>query len=314
MFLRISGEGNPRFDARDIARRPGGGLGAELGEPPDYYDTTSPRQQFAHWDALFMRWLYGQGYNFEVYSDLDLHVGAPALDLSRYKLMVSVGHHEYWSYQMRSHLNSFLLNGGNYACFSGNTCYRPINFGAYRTSGFMNSVQKLGNYWSDPNYNEAALIGLSYGYGGGWWGNWSGGRGWTDLQRTNYGYQVQQSSHWAFQGTGLINGATFGNGANDFLVGYEADGTPPSGGAFNVLAESPRLSGFIAGNEGGGATNLTASFGTFGSDSGGPVKSGLVFNAGTTDWARVLTSPNAASATVLTTITKNVLNTLSRRS
>lgn len=155
------------------------------------------------------------------------------------------------------------------------------------------------------------MIGLSYGWGGGKWGNWNGSS-WDQLQRANYGYAVQRSGHWIFNGTGLTDGQTFGNGANDFLVGYEADGVPPLGSTFTVLAQSPRLEGFIPGNEGGGPEVLTASLGLFGQDSSGPVKSGLVFNAGTTDWARVLTDPRAASRPTVDRITRNVIDTLSR--
>ena len=39
-----------------------------------------------------------------------------------YKLVLSVGHDEYWSAPMRDHLEAFIGKGGNVAFFSGNTC------------------------------------------------------------------------------------------------------------------------------------------------------------------------------------------------
>ena len=39
-----------------------------------------------------------------------------------YKLVLSVGHDEYWSAPMRDHLEKFIADGGNVAFFSGNTC------------------------------------------------------------------------------------------------------------------------------------------------------------------------------------------------
>jgi hypothetical protein len=101
-------------------RRPGGGLGAQMGEPDDFYDTASPRQQFTHWDAKFIRWLIAQDFAVDFYTDLDLHSGV-SLNLANYQCMLSVGHHEYWSQNMRDHVSRFVGNGGNVAVFSGNT-------------------------------------------------------------------------------------------------------------------------------------------------------------------------------------------------
>jgi len=288
-------------------RRPGGGLGAFLGEPPDPYDPVSPRQQFAHWDAKFVRWLATKDISCDFYTDIDLHAGQGQLTLSLYQLMLSVGHHEYWSQAMRDALQTFLTAGGNYACFSGNTCYRPINFGAYRTSGFMTSVNRLADHW--PDYDEWQLIQLGYNWGGGRWGDAGANFGqWTNTTRNNYGYQVQpgKSDHWIFAGTGLSDNAYFGNGNKDYLVGYECDGKPPSG-KLNVLARSPQLAGFQDGR-----TNQ-ASFGIINDVSGARYQHNVVFNAGTTDWARVLMDPQAASQSVLDHITYNVVTKLSDR-
>lgn len=281
-------------------RRPGGGLGAQLGEPTDPYDPDSPRQQFTHWDAKFIRWLIAQDIAVDFYTDLDLHVGS-ALDLENYKCMLSVGHHEYWSQEMRDHVDRFVQQGGNVAVFSGNTCYRPIDFGSSRTPGFRKEINKLGEHWTNPDFNETELLGLSYGYGGGKWGDWDGEH-WINTGRDPTGYSVQQADHWVFTGTGLTDGETFGD--TDRLVGYEADGVPGGANGFNLLAKSPVLTGWDVG--GAGALGI---YGTETAD-----RTSLIFRCGTTDWARVLGDSTAASNAVVSRITRNVLRAFTGQS
>ncbi|MET0307748.1 MAG: N,N-dimethylformamidase beta subunit family domain-containing protein [Sphingomonas sp.] len=272
--------------------RPGGGLGAQLGEPADPYDPDSPRQQFTHWDAKFVRWLIAQGIACDFYTDLDLHDGT--LDLSAYRCMLSVGHHEYWSAAMRDAVARFLRGGGNLAVFSGNTCFRPIDFGD-RTPEAMKVVRKLADHW--PDYDESDLLGLSYGFGGGHWGDWEPRAGWINTGRDPIGFTVRDASHWAFAGCGLADGDTFGD--EDHLVGYEVDGVPSPSNGFHVLADTRRLTGWEM--EGVGA------MGIFGDERNAGPKAGLVFNGGTTDWARVLIDEAASSRAVVSRITTNVL-------
>src|SRR5262245_48979997 len=76
--------------------------------------------QFASWERPFVQWAEKAGYKFDyaVNSDLEFH---PEL-LKHYKLVLSVGHDEYWSAPMRDHLEKFIEVGGNVAFFSGNVC------------------------------------------------------------------------------------------------------------------------------------------------------------------------------------------------
>jgi hypothetical protein len=275
-------------------RRPGGGLGALLGEPIDPYDPRSPRQQFSHWDAKFIRWLRAENMACDFYTDLDLHC-ATDLDLANYKCMLSVGHHEYWSQEMRDHVARFIAGGGNLAVFSGNTCFRPVDFGV-QGQGDPKEMNRLSESW--PDFNESDLLGLSYGYGGGKFGIWRRLRGgWIQRKRGPTGFKVEQERHWVFAGTGLKNGQTFG--AEDRLAGYEVDGVPPISNGFNTLARTPQLVGWDIGGVG--------ALGVFQPESSGNAKQGLVFNCGTTDWARVLIDPDARSHAVVAQITRNVL-------
>src|SRR5438067_765697 len=76
--------------------------------------------QFNQWELPFVQWAEKAGYriDYAVNSDLEFH---PEL-LKHYRLVLSVGHDEYWSAPMRDHLEQFIAAGGNVAFLSGNVC------------------------------------------------------------------------------------------------------------------------------------------------------------------------------------------------
>ena len=78
------------------------------------------KSQFGNWEAPFVQWAESNGYalDYAVNSDLEFH---PEI-LQHYKLVLSIGHDEYWSSPMRDHLEKFISDGGNVAFLSGNTC------------------------------------------------------------------------------------------------------------------------------------------------------------------------------------------------
>ena len=83
--------------------------------------TGRSRSQFAQLgSSRSSQWAEANGYALDycVNSDLEFH---PEL-LKHYKLVLSVGHDEYWSAPMRDNLEKFIGDGGNVAFFSGNTC------------------------------------------------------------------------------------------------------------------------------------------------------------------------------------------------
>src|SRR5262249_51011948 len=195
--------------AKVILRRTGGGTG---GTPfgvdvPDAYDCSSPRQTFAHWDVSFISWLESNGYSADYCTDLDIHEN-PQNFLANYGLLLSVGHDEYWSADMRTNVDAFIQNGGNVAFFSGNTCWWRIHLED------NNTAFGRDDNWPDDN-RETRLTGASYRHAGGWWG----GR-----RDPVVGYTVQHASHWVFAGTGLQDGKSFGDGNEAALLGYECDG------------------------------------------------------------------------------------------
>lgn len=203
-----------RPGARLSLQRPGGGIGGITFGAPDHYDPGSPRQTFAHWDAPFIRWLAAEGHEVEFCTDLDVH-REPDL-LPRHRLMVSVGHDEYWSEAMRDQVEDFVAAGGRAAFFAANLCWWRIHL----ADGDRAMVPRgaFDHWWpaTGAGRPEDGLAGVSYRHGGGWW----------DGPCEAHGYIVQQPGHWVFEGTGLTLGARFGEASTPPLAGYECDGAP----------------------------------------------------------------------------------------
>ncbi len=301
------GEGAPGFTV--TTRRPGGGTGGVVmyGDSPDYYDPRSRRQTFTHWEAPFVAWLEANGYRVDYATDWDLQVD-PEL-LTPYALMLSVGHDEYWSEEMRARIEAFIGGGGNVAFFSGNICGFRIHFTDGDTAFTCAKVRPSGkdrgtwevDHWSDV-HPENGVTGTSIRQAGGWW----------DGRRDTVGYTVQHAAHWVYEGTGLKDGDVFGADPAFPLVGYEADGatfTRKRGLAVVTGDQGTPLNFFILGiaelGEGWvrSSRHAAATMGLYTSDRGG-----IVFNGATTDWP-CLVERNAE----VDRITRNVLDRLRLR-
>jgi hypothetical protein len=302
--------------ARLSLLRPGGGIGGETWGALDCYDLSSPRQTFAHWDARFIRWLLHNGYEPEFCTDLDIHAD-PDL-CNRYRLILSVGHDEYWSETIRDRTEEFVSKGGNVAFFGANLCWWRIHIidgGAAMICHQGGPRGALDHWWPSTGVGrpEDSLTGVSYRNGGGWW----------DGPRNTSGYIVQDTEHWVFAGTGLHRGEAFGDKTSPPLVGYECDGAPlddfdkatglavlssnagsigtPDG--FRVLAAS-----VLDGNwqELPPREAYPAREGIHAATMGIFSRNGTVFTAGTTDWAQVLENEHVHI------ITRNVIDRLLR--
>jgi hypothetical protein len=87
---------------------------------------TTSDATFFSWEHQFVRWLELNGFEIEYATNVDLHAERDLLD--NYGLLLSVGHDEYWSKEMRDHVEAFIGNGGNVAFFSGNVCWWQVRF------------------------------------------------------------------------------------------------------------------------------------------------------------------------------------------
>jgi hypothetical protein len=298
--------------------RPGGGVGGDTYGAIDHYNKSSPRQTFAHWDAPFIRWLLRNGYAPEFCTDLDIHDDPLLCD--RYRLLLSVGHDEYWSETTRNRVESFIARGGNVAFFGANVCWWRIHLvddGTAMVCHQGGPHGALDHWWPQTGVNrpEDSLTGVSYRHGGGWWNG----------PRRTSGYVVQQPDHWAFAGTGLRRGEAFGKDTSPPLVGYECDGAPldrfDEATGVAVLSPDARQCGtppafsvLAAGLLGADWQDLpareahVAERGIHAATMGVYVNGGTVFTAATTDWAQVLTS---AQDPRVERVTRNVVERLS---
>ncbi len=278
--------------------------------------------QFTNWEHPFVAWAESNGYELDycANSDLEFH---PEL-LKQYKLVLSVGHDEYWSSSMRDNLEQFIGQGGNVAFFSGNTCCWQVRseengraLACWKQSFGDDPFYASGNHkllstlWSHflVGRPENTLTGVGF-----LWGGYRKSHG--QFMTEPAEYTVHRPDHWLYAGTNLKCGDRFGN--KDTIVGYEcdgceltwkdglpfpthSDGTPEN---FEVLATCPARwhpddCEWYEKWEKGRTGN--AVFGSY-------VRGGTVVTVGSTDWSHGLRGKDP----VVEQITKNVLNKLGR--
>ena len=181
------------------------------------------------WERRFVRWAEGAGLSldFAVNSDLEFH---PEV-LEGQKLMLSVGHDEYWSAGMRDRADAFVEAGGSWAIFSGNTCFWQVRYEddgrtmvcykgdaqAHDPVRGTEDHKSLTSMWSLPSIGrpEAQTTGLSFARGG-------YARVGKATPRSSGGYSIHRPEHPVFEGTDLRYGDQLGIPAK--IVGYEVDG------------------------------------------------------------------------------------------
>jgi hypothetical protein len=291
-------------------RRPGGGTGGQVmfGDSLDAYEPEVRRQTFQKWDVPLISWLEANGIEVDYCTDLDLQREERLLE--PYQLLLSVGHDEYWSDEMRERVESFIARGGNVAWLSGNISSGRIHFTDGDTAitcakvppGPKERVQWLDDHWQEVR-PENIMTGVASRHAGGWW----------DGKRDTLGYTVQHSGHWVFEGTGLQDGDVFGDDPDYPLIGYEVDGaafvrrkglalatgengTPES---FFILGVAELTPGFVK-----SSPHNAATMGVYTSHGGG-----IVFQGACTDWP-ILVPRNKKVAQ----ITRNVIDRLRLRS
>ena len=178
------------------------------------------------WERPFVAWAEREGFAIDVAVSQDLETHPEVLDGRR--LLLSVGHDEYWSWGMRDTVETFLGRGGNAAFFGGNTCWWQVRFEGATMVCFKYRADEdpvvgsdeqrfLTGSWSDRRIgrSEASMTGLSFSRGG--YSRYGAG-----VPRASGAYTVWRPDHWAFTGTGLRYGDALG--LADAIVGYEVDG------------------------------------------------------------------------------------------
>ena len=254
-------------------------------------------------EVEFSRWATMNGIKLEYASMMDLE-NDPSL-LNNYNLVITAGHNEYWSKNMRTNFDNYIKDGGNAMILSGNTMWWQVRFEDDQMIGYKSAASRrdpmvgidnsivTDNWASDiVNSPENSSIGVSWRNGG--YVNYSGGGGVlladpNDPNNNNGGYTVTDASHWIYEGTGLKDGDIFGKSTT--IVGYETDGAVffvDGNGNYVVTGEDGTPLNFeilgvaataLPGNNFTGSGHAT--MGIFEPFEGG----GAVFNAATVDWA-----------------------------
>jgi hypothetical protein len=292
-------------------------------------------------EQRFISWAERNGFVLEYCTDIDLH--ANPNPLANYQLLLSVGHDEYWSKEMRDNVEAFIANGGNVVFFSGNVCWWQVRFDnknctmiCYKSVAddpTPDPQRTTINWYEAPVLRpENTMTGVSFRGGAGWWG---------DViipERRFRGYTVANASHWVFNGTGLANGDTFGAGTSeeDAIIGYETDagvpgqdGTPDNFVALatadlrdwpqskdHVPAVGTAVIRFVNGQWVADTFTATDQQEWVNEDNGQPgmatmgiyQRNGTVITAGTAGWAYGLSS--AGNWRLVDQITQNILKTL----
>jgi len=154
----------------------------------------------AEWRML--GWLEREGFEYDLYSETQLHF--EALDLDAYKLLITGVHPEYWSSEMYYRLKEWVFNrGGRLMYLGGNGLNCRVEFLDEQTCIYRNDdCNKLREPGSEfesrfhiSEESEANLLGVVYDERG---------------IMTAAPYRVVDDTHWVFAGTDLQNGDTFG--------------------------------------------------------------------------------------------------------
>ncbi|HZU04522.1 MAG TPA: N,N-dimethylformamidase beta subunit family domain-containing protein [Chloroflexota bacterium] len=228
---------------------------------------------FFDWDFPMIRWLEREGYNVTYITDVDAHEGTSYMTGRR--VLLSVGHDEYWSKEMRDSWEAARDAGYALGFFSGNNVYWQVRFepsadgvpnrvlvcykDAARDPLFQRDNSRLTVLWRDPlvgRPENALLGGMSDG---------------VIHIGEDYPYVVKAADHWIFAGTGAQPGQAWSR-----IVGYEYERvvdnghTPPG---LVILSESP-----VVDVTGRPSVSQSVYY----------RKGGMVFSAGTIDWAWAL--------------------------
>ena len=189
------------------------------------YATDNGAGELLVWEYQMIRFLEREGYDVNYVTNIDTHAaGGQYLD---HKAFLSVGHDEYWTWEMRDNVEALRDNGVNLGFFAANSAYWQVRMEpspvtgdenrtivAYRNEADRDPVfiddDPTNDYltttlFRDPPVNrpEETLLGVQYGL----------------FPVINESMIITNSTHWIYDGTGLQNGDLLTG-----VLGYEADG------------------------------------------------------------------------------------------
>ena len=206
------------------------------------YDDSQGAGNLLQWELDMLAYLEQEGYDVVYSTDVDTHESPSQLLL--HKGYLSVGHDEYWSYEMRQNVTAARDAGVNLGFFSADTCNWQIRFETSPITGAADRTQVgYKNLWQEdpdasnpatyylvtatwgqarytyPGHPEDALIGAMY----------------NGAEPVDGNIIVTDPSSSVFANTGLTNGSAITG-----LLGYEASAEAGNQPADTILlAHSP---------------------------------------------------------------------------
>ncbi|MCB0992007.1 MAG: hypothetical protein KDB16_13585, partial [Acidimicrobiales bacterium] len=241
-FRRPFGRGmlcRPQVDRTDRKARPvrfreqpdaGGHIFQEYRTSNGYPSAIGSAGWFTH-ERRFVEWAESEGFEFDMAVSSDLETVADLLD--GYRLVLSVGHDEYWSAQGRDEIDAHIAAGGNFASFSGNTMFWQVRL-------TDQADHMICHKYTAPDTDPVVADGDPTAMSGMWCDPLVGRPEWTTLgagsayglyhrfgdatPRGVGGFEIVDPDHWMLTGTGLRYGDVLGR--DDGVVGYETLGCP----------------------------------------------------------------------------------------
>jgi hypothetical protein len=179
--------------------------------------------QYRKYDLGFLRWLAQHGKQPDYLTETDLEVLESGDTLARlYDLVIYGGHTEYVTTKEMDLVQRYRDLGGNLIFLSANNFFWNVR----RQGTLLTRTRK----WRELGRPESALIGVQYRA--------------NDDGRIQHPFVVRAADTvpWLFAGTGLSNGAVFGQELGGYGIEIDAT-TPASPPGTTVLAEIPDLFG-----------------------------------------------------------------------
>ena len=285
---------------------------SSIGPPADkvsfnrpYRDGSGTGNFLWRWEYNAVRFLEREGFDVTYTTNIDTH--RDGQQLLNHADMLSIGHDEYWSHEMRANVEAAIAAGVHMGFFSGNNAYWQIRFEKSNVTG--EPLRTMVSYkedaltsdplardndsrndhlvttrWRDNPVNrpESAFLGVEYIY---------------NPIDSDVVIDNVTSAPWVFEGTGLTRGSVLPG-----LLGYEVDAitfNSPSG--IIRLAHSPFFNESAKRTEYSNMAVYTAPSGA------------IVFSTGTIQWAWGLDEWKSSERTqrvnpAAQQITRNVLN------
>ena len=178
----------------------------------------------ASWNYNMVRWLERSAVDVTYITNVDTN--DRLMELPKPKLFLTQGHDEYWSNEMRDHVESLRDNGTHLAFLGSNTAYFMVRMEPRSSPGPIMNLSLVPNLaedqsrvvvcykqgGKDPVKNKLSVPARQY-------------RPEADMVGVEYvgdPYEedlvVKDASHWIFEGTGIFDGHVIPG-----LLGYEVD-------------------------------------------------------------------------------------------